>query len=176
MKRISGLLLVMFLAGCAARTVNSPQRFVPVSGEPVTDWADLGPLDESAWDEGRVPVSTEANWTRLGPGPGQEPGVLMVMAHAGLGDRFPVRDKDGRTHFVVIVADGDDQRLNLVIHSKEGVERFEVGRDTVVPVVVDGGQYELLFPTTSVAADADAKPSTDKPLIIVRHRTRPESG
>lgn len=170
MYRMAALLLGLLLVGCATQTASVHERFVPTSGSPGTNWAQLGPLDETAWNEGRIPVSTDANWTRLGPGPGKDPGVLMVMAHAGIGDTFPVRDQSGQTHFAVIVADGDDQRLQLVVHSKEGAQEYQVWRDKPVTFVVGEGTYEFLFPTTTVAAAPDAAPSTDKPLIIVRHR------
>lgn len=169
MHRLAGLVLGLLLAGSATQSVSIRQRFAPASHAPVTNWAQFGPLDETAWHEGRIPVSTDANWSRLGPGPAKEPGVLFLMAHAGIGDRFPVRDSSGRTHFVVIVAEGDDQHLLLVVHSKDGAQGFDVWRDKPVPVVVGGGKYELLFPVTSVAAAPNAMPTTDKPMIIVRH-------
>ena len=166
---IGALLLGLLLVGCAVQTGGVHERFVPTSDIPATNWAQLDPLDETTWNEGRIPVSTDANWTRLAPGPGGEPGVLMVMAHAGIGDTFPVRSEGGHTHFVVIVAEGDDQRLQLVVHSKEGAQAYDVWRDKPVKVMVGEGKYELLFPTTTVAAVPGATPSTDKPLIIVRH-------
>jgi len=167
--KLIGVALGLLLAGCGTQDVSVRQHFVPTSDRAVANWAQLGPLDEAAWQDGRIPVPTGADWTPLGPGPGNEPGVLFLMAHAGIGDRIPVQDKGGRTHFVIIVAEGEDQYLLLVVHSKEGAQGFDVIRDNPMPVEVGGGRYELLYPTTRVGAAPDAMPTTDKPTIIVRH-------
>jgi prepilin-type processing-associated H-X9-DG protein len=160
---------VAYADGHVEFVVSVRQRFVPSVG-PVRNWPQFGPLDETAWQDDRVPVSTDANWTRLGPDLAKEPGVLFLMAHAGIGDSFPVQDENGRTHFVVIVAEGDDQHLLLVLRSMEGSEGFEVRRDKPVSVVVGGSKYELIFPTTAVAAAANATPTTSQAMIIVKQR------
>jgi hypothetical protein len=158
-------------------------RFVPaaVTNEhqrtgTVTNWSQLGPLDEAGWSNGNIPVSTHADWTQLRQGPGKEPGRLFLMAHAGIGDAFPVQDSTGKTHFVVLVTEGDDSHLLLVVRSKEGSRAFNVLRDKPVPVVVTGGKYDLCFPTVESAAQAGSKPATDKAMIIVHHFPEPQDG
>jgi len=170
MHKLAGLVLGTVVCGCASQTVSVRQRFIPTPDAPHVNWSQLGTLDEMAWQNDKLPVSTDANWTRLGPGPAGEPGDLFLMAHAGIGDTFPVQDENGRTHFVVIVAEGDDHHLLLVVNSKDGAQGFDVWRDTPVSVIVGESYYELLFPTTKVAAAADQTPTIDKAMIIVTHR------
>ncbi|MEI8121751.1 MAG: hypothetical protein WCI20_06845 [bacterium] len=175
---VAGLICATWVQGASERV-----RFVPaaVTNEhqrtgAVTNWSQLGPLDEAAWNNGKIPVSTHADWTQLRQGPGKEPGRLFLMAHAGLDDAFPVQDSTGRTHFVVLLVEGDDNHLLLVVQSREGSQPFNVLRDKPVPVVVAGGKYDLCFPTVDAAAQADSKPTTERAMIIVHHFSEPKDG
>ncbi len=174
---VVGLLLCAYTVQSADEQTSMRERFVPMpdakahqSYGGVTNWSQLGPLDETKWSDGKVPVSTGANWSRIGSGPGQETGALFLMAHAAIGDTFPVQDKQGRTFFVVIVADGDDDHLVIVVHSKEGSQRIDLRRDKSVSVQVGAGKYELSYPSVSVAATKSATPTTSKAMIIVTQR------
>jgi hypothetical protein len=110
-----------------------------------------------------------ASWTSLNPG--LEKGVLMLQARAGVGDSFPVQEKSGKTLFTVKLAEGNDSRLVLEISAKEQESRkVELARDKRAEVEISGTKYELLFPTTSVAAATDEKPSTNKATVIVTRR------
>lgn len=181
MQKLVGIVVGLLFCVCVAQSADEQtsvrERFVPTADGTtpqsyggVTNWSQLGPLDETAWREGKVPVSTGANWSRLGPGPGEEAGVLFLMAHAGISDTFPVQDEHGRTLFVVIVVAGDDDHLLLVVRSKEGSHSIDLRRGKSVPVQVGAGKYDLLYPSVSMAAAKNAKPTTSKTMIIVLHR------
>src|SRR5687767_14886420 len=58
-----------------------------------------------------------ASWSALGPG--LQKGVLMLQARAGIGDKFPVQEKNGETLFDVILENGTDDHLVLLISSEE---------------------------------------------------------
>jgi hypothetical protein len=83
------------------------------------------------------------------------------MAHAGIGDTFPVQDKDGRTLGEVFIAAGDDTHLQVEIRSKEGLQKIEVRRDKAVSFQMAGSKIGLLFPTVSVNAAEFNNPTTN---------------
>ena len=94
-----------------------------------------------------------------------------LMAHAGIGDTFPVQDKDGHTSGEVFIAGGNDTQLQVEIRSKEGLQKIEVRRDKAVSFQMAGSKSELLFPTVSVNAAEVKNPSTNKAmLILTRHQ------
>jgi hypothetical protein len=93
-----------------------------------------------------------------------------MQARAGVGDRFPVGETDNATLFEVTVLEGDDERLVVEVRAKERTQRVELPRDKAAPVEVAGQKYELRFPTLSVAAAPDEKPSTNKATIHVIRR------
>src|SRR4051794_22429677 len=58
-------------------------------------------------------VGGGASFSKLVPGPEKE--MLLLQAHAGIGDKFPVPTEKGGTLFKVLLADGNDDRLVLEI-------------------------------------------------------------
>jgi hypothetical protein len=109
-----------------------------------------------------------ASWTALGPGP--QKNVLWCQATAGVGDKFPVIDKQGVKLFEVVLADGDDDHVVLEIRSKEGAKKIDLPRDKPGAVKVAGIKYDLLYPSVSVGASPGEKPTTNKAMLMV---TRP---
>jgi hypothetical protein len=109
-----------------------------------------------------------ASCTSLVPGP--EKGVLWCQAHAGVGDQFPVITETGEKLFDVLLAEGDDDHVVLDIRSKEGVKRINLPRDKAGSVEVAGIKYGLSYPSVSVAAAPNDKPTTNKAMLMVtRH-------
>jgi hypothetical protein len=141
----------MLLTGCAAQkeTPHQPirQRFVPV-------------LHDSSSGSG-------ASWTALHPFSEDEPGVFVVMAHAGVGDTFPIHEEHQPKVFEVTVVAGDDDQLVLEVRSEEASQRLDLRWDGTVWVEVSGSKYSLAYP--SVTVNPDSKPTTDKAMIMV-HR------
>ena len=112
----------------AAKQQSVRMRFVPESP----------PRKGSADYEG-------ASQTDLGPGPVK--GVLWCQAHAGVGDQFPVIDKQGITLFEVRLVEGNDDHVVLEISSNEGVKKIDLPRDKRGAIKVGGIEYELLYPS-----------------------------
>lgn len=139
----------MLLTGCASQEEGQPrpmrQRLVPA------------PADS---------LSTRgANWTALHRFPGDEPGVLVVMAHAGIGDTFPIHEAGKPKVFDVTVIAGDDDHLVLEVRNEEASQRLDVSRDGTVWVEIGGHRYSLAYPSVTVAPDSP--PTTDKAMILV---------
>ncbi|MEO7319007.1 MAG: hypothetical protein ABIZ56_08470, partial [Chthoniobacteraceae bacterium] len=109
-----------------------------------------------------------ASFTDLGPGP--EKGILWCQAHAGVGDQFPVMSKEGVKLFDVKLAEGDDDHVVLEVRSKEGAKKIDLARDKRGSVKVAGIEYELLYPSVSVAGTPDEKPTTNKAMLMVTRR------
>ena len=109
-----------------------------------------------------------ASWSKLDPGP--EKGILWLQAHAGIGDKFPVREKDDVTLFDVVVKEGDDDHLVLEIRSKKALQKIDLHRDKREVVEVDGVKYEILYPSVSVAAGGNDRPTTDQAMLMVTRR------
>ena len=152
------------------------ERFVPdanVKPRQATagsSWSAIGPFDETTWAKNKVPVSTGADWSALGNGPGSGESRSALMAHAGVGDTFPVHDKDGHTLGEVFIAGGDDAQLQVEVRSKEGLQKIEVRRDKAVSFLMPGSKIELLFPTVSVNKAEIKMPTTNKAFLIVTRR------
>jgi hypothetical protein len=138
-------------ASAKEKSVKLRMRFVP-GGPPAKGSSDF---------EG-------AAFTDLGPGP--EKGVLWCQAHAGVGDEFPVIDKQGVKLFDVRLAEGDDDHVVLEIRSKEGAKKIDLARDKRGSVKVAGIEYELLYPSVSVAGTPDEMPTTNKAMLMVTCR------
>lgn len=134
-----------------AGTVKARLRFVP---------------DGGAW-KGETAFEG-ASWHNLGPG--LEKDVLWMQARAGLGDKFPVQEKDRVTLFEVALLEGNDDRVVIEVRAKGGAQRIELPRDKPAPVKVAGRKYELRYPTLSVAAAPGENPSTNKATIQVSRR------
>lgn len=109
----------------------------------------------------KAPATSGASWSRLGAGPGD-----CAMVDAGIGDKFPVQDKDGRTIFDVVVVEANDAQFVVEVHSKEGSEKLDLRRDKPVTVQVAGIQYQLLYPTIYVTLGS--KTTTSKVLLTVK--------
>ena len=109
-----------------------------------------------------------ASWTALVPGP--QKGVLWCQATAGVGDKFPVIDKQGVKLFEVLLANGDDDHVVLEIRSKEGAKKIDLARDKPAKVKVAGIEYDLLYPSISVGAAPGEKPTTNKAMLMVTRR------
>jgi len=109
-----------------------------------------------------------ASWHNLGPG--LTKGVLWMQARAGVGDKFPVGEKDDAPLFEVAVLEGSDERIVVEVRSKDGNQRINLPRDKAAPVEVAGAKYQLRFPTVSVEAAPGEQPSTNKATVHVSRR------
>jgi len=147
MRKAAVVLIGLAICGCAGREASQPQvvrqRFM--AGE-------------------KADAPRGASWTKLVPAPGR-PGAMWVRAHAGVGDKFPVQDEAGQTHFDVAVIDGNDDRLTLQAGSVDDAVRFDVYRDKLVVVRLRERMYEFHYPSVGVSSAAPA--ATDKALIMV---------
>jgi hypothetical protein len=94
-----------------------------------------------------------------------KPGVLMLMAHAGIGNSFPVGEKDKPKAFDVKVIAGDDDYLKLEVRTEKGSDHYDVKRDGTVSVQVAGHKFTIAYP--SVTVSSGDKPTTDNAMIIV---------
>ena len=92
----------------------------------------------------------------------------MAQARAGMGDTFPVQERDGRTLFRICVVEGNDDRLVLEIRTTEAPRRVELRRDKPVSVQIAESRYELLYP--SVTVSSGGPPTTTKATLIVTRR------
>ena len=153
MQKFIVILLGIFVCSCAVEEnantakVQNPakvrQRFEP------TESAESGP---------------GANWTALVPAP-DRPGALWLRANAGVGDTFPVKEKDGQKLFDVTVPEGNDAKLLVEVSYQGGIQRIDVPRDTTVTVEIGGSRYEWYYP--SLYINPDGKPTTDKAFLIL---------
>lgn len=89
----------------------------------------------------------------------------MLMAHAGIGDSFPVGEKDKPKAFDVKLVAGDDDHLKLEVRTEKGAEQYDLKRDGTVSVQVAGHKFTLAYP--SVTVSSEGKPTTDNAMIIV---------
>ena len=139
--------LGLLLAGCAsnksAGSQEVRQRFVPST----TD-------------------SASASWTALAPFP-HAFGDPQVMAHAGIGDTFPVQEPEGPTLFKVLILAGDDNQLTLEIRAPESpANKITLKREKTLKVPVGSKVFEFCYPAVRVSSGDP--PTTSKALIIVR--------
>jgi hypothetical protein len=154
---------VLFLATCMHSQIFAAEPAPPAKVAPKQQ------LMRLEFNPGGGPWSGEtafqgASWSALGPGPGRD---NFMQASAGLGDRFPVQDKHGVTHFEVIVENGVDDHLVVLITSADVEQRVRLPRDKPAKVTVAGNKYTLLFPTNRVAAAPGERPSTNKARIFI---------
>ena len=153
----SGLLLAMHLFAAAAEPaaqakVAKRQHLARVEFNPGG-----GPSRGEAAFQG-------ASWSALGPGPGK--GNFM-QARAGIGDRFPVRNRAGVTLFEIELENGVDDHLVVQITGGDVDQKVRLPRDKRVEITIAGVKYALTYPTTQVAAEAGERPSTNKATIFV---------
>jgi hypothetical protein len=109
-----------------------------------------------------------ASWTALVP-LNNGTGVSRLMAHAGIRERFPVKEVNGRCLFEVLVVKGDDDRLLLELRSVEKPRRIELLRDEPVRVRIGKCQYDFAYPSVTVAAARNERPTTRQAMLLV-HR------
>jgi hypothetical protein len=150
MQKGTMILIGIMLAGCmpheGAKSGTVRLRFVPAG--------------ESAAKSG-------ASWSSLHPSPDGRPGVSMAMAHAGIGDTFPVKEDGGPMLFEVVVVAGDDDHLVLELRSQGPSQKIDLRRDKSESVQVGGRTYKLSYPSVYVAPTAE--PSTTQAMLMV-HR------
>ena len=108
-----------------------------------------------------------ASFSALGPGPGKD---LFMQAHAGIGDRFPVQNKAGATLFEVVLENGLDDHLMVLVTGGDVDQKVRLSRDKGVEIAIAGAKYTLCFPTTRVAAAPGEHPSTNKAMIFVTQK------
>lgn len=135
------------------------------AGQPPTDIAAQGVRQLF------IPVShcgNGASWSALSSFPiadSNQQGPLMIWAHAGLGDSFPVSQEHKEKIFDVRIISGNDSQLKVEVASKEGSQRFNLKRDKAVSFKVNGCKFELLYPTVKVSPKD--KTTTKQATIIV---------
>jgi len=146
---LSAGLATLLLCSCATDKSASPQsvrqRFVPST----TD-------------------SASANWTALAPFP-HVFGDPQVIAHAGIGDTFPVQESGGPVLFNVLVLAGDDNHLVLEIRAAESpAKKLNLKRNQPASLSVGPSQFEFSYPAIHVSS-ADP-PAASKAMLIVKKR------
>src|SRR3954469_22524907 len=94
------------------------QRFVPASGD--------------------TAKGNGASFSALHHLVADDPGVSMLMAHAGVGDSFPVQEEQGPKLFEVAVVGGDDDLLKLEVRRPEGMAKHDLKRDGTIWVEAAG--------------------------------------
>lgn len=96
-------------------------------------------------------------------------GRLRLIAHAGIGDSFPIKEETGRCLFEILVRDGDDDHLLLQVNSVEGSQKIDLFRDKPVSVRIGNWNYDLAYPSVTVAAAPGETPTTSQAMLLV-HR------
>lgn len=116
--------------------------------------------------------SNGASWSRLRHFPDDDPDVLMLMANAGIGDSFPVQEKDNPKVMDVKIVSGNDDELELGFaptekpYPNDSVPKtMKVRRNDTASIVLQGYRYKFSYPTVNVASDG--KTTTDTPMLIV---------
>lgn len=147
MQKLIAILLGFSLCGCSVdEKVNSSnlrQRFEPI--------------DSKVSGRG-------ANWTAMVPAPDRL-GAFWLRAHVGIGDTFPVQEKDKPKLFDVMVLEGNDDHLLVQARCQTSSQRIDIRRDKAVTVEIEGSRYEWYYPSAYV--NPDGKTPTDKVLLIL---------
>jgi len=153
MTKVCGIILCLLLAACSlqgdAKKKSARLRFEP--GVQSTD--------------PREPTSA-TSWSKLAPFPKHDSDKLTVLAHAGIGGKFPVGKEGEAALFEVRMKDGDDTHVSLEVITKEGTKSIEVQRDVPVPIEVAGVGYTLSFPTTYINASEEEATSKEATLFV----------
>jgi hypothetical protein len=133
------LLLPLIALGIHTGYATDQDKPSPASAEVATRirFVPGGPSAKGATDFRR------ASWTALSPGP--QKGVLWCQVAAGVGDKFPVIDKQGVKLFEVALGDGDDDHVVLEIRAKEGTKKIDLQRDKPGAVKVAGIKYDFVI-------------------------------
>jgi hypothetical protein len=147
MQKLIVILVGIFVCGCAGDENVNPsqvrQRFEPI--------------DSKVSGRG-------ANWTAMVPAPDRL-GAFWLRAHVGIGDTFPVQEKDQPKLFDVVVPEGNDDHLLVEVRSQAGLQRIDLLRDKAVTVEIEGSRYEWYYPSTYV--NPNGKTTTDKAFLIL---------
>jgi hypothetical protein len=133
-----------------AKAVLERLRFVPEGGP----WKGEAGFNGAAWHNLR---------------PGLTKGVLDMTARAGIGDTFPVAEKDAETLFKVKLVAGNDEEITVEVLARK-TQKLLLKRDKTEEVEVEGLKYRLRYPSTSVEAAPGEKPSTNKARIFVSRK------
>jgi len=152
---VSVMALATLVSGCATqhgdKQYSVRQRFVP-------------PPDAGASESSRNGASFSA-LVPLKDGTG----VSRLMAHAGIGDSFPIKDEEGRCFFEVKVVGGDDDHLLILINSIEAPQRIDLKRDKSAWFQIGKNKYDLAYPSVSVSAGKNETPTTSQAMLLVHH-------
>lgn len=143
---LAAMTALLFATGLGAQAER--QRFIPAPGEPGKgNSADFTALHHLAEDDSDI---------------------FMLMAHAGIGDSFPVQEEGKPKAFDVKVIAGNDDKLEIECTSdgKKVLERIGLERDGWHALPQGEYQYQISYPSVTVAANGSV--TTSKALIIVR--------
>lgn len=139
--------------------------------------APASPLPGQVSDEAAKPVrqrfvpaatasSQGASFSALHHLPVDAPGVTMLMAHAGVGESFPVHEGKGPKLFEVLIAAGDDDLLKLEVRRTDGVAKHDLERDGTVWTQVAGEWFSLSYPSVTVSSKNNL--TSAQAMLIVR--------
>lgn len=106
-----------------------------------------------------------ASFSALRHLPADAPGVTMMIAHAGVGDSFPVREENGAKLFDVVITTGDDDLLLVEVRHAGGVAKHELKRDGTVWVEIAAHWYSLSYPSLTVSSND--KTTSEQAMLIV---------
>jgi len=148
--------LAVLAGGCASRDSNEQsamrQHFVPATNTAArtsfhggVSWSALVPLNDGT-------------------------GVSRLIAHAGIGDRFPVKEPDGHCLFEVLVVAGNDSHLKIEIRTVEAARRLELVRDKSIQAQVGLSKYDFAYPSVTVAAARTEHPTTGQAMLLIHRR------
>lgn len=148
------VLICISAASCAARERTPPSgtvrlRFVP-------DSQPYSPLESS---KGAV-------WTGLAPGLFTSQDRLGLQAHAAIGDKFPVKRKDGIQLYEVRLKDGNDDYLVLEILEENSSHDLTLHRNKKKTLKIGGVSYDFYYPTVEIAA-TENRSTTNKASVII---------
>ena len=156
------------------------QKVVPLPADPSrgngADWTTLKHPGNTFMPPG---INVNATWGSFGG----DPDVRVLLAHAGVGDWFPVLEEGKPKHFDVRIVSGSDANLKFEIveitpnkNDPSKPEIRPVGRKEGYTVERDGtfvfdghSDFKYAFSYPSVTVPPDGKVTTDKALIFV-HR------
>ncbi len=130
-------------------TLSAPlgrQRFVPA------------PVDPSR--------ANGADFTPLRYRAELDPDACMLVAHAGVGDSFPVQEEGKPKAFDVLLKDGNDDRLVIECLYDKARRQLFLHRDGTNEFRYQNFRYTFFYPSVSVGPDGKA--TTDKATIVVQ--------
>lgn len=108
-----------------------------------------------------------------------DPDVLMLMAHAGVGDSFPVQEEGKAKEFDLKIVSGDDDKLELetiwnkatnpnqadINNEVNAFNKKTLRRDGTTETQND--EFRFIFSYPSVTVASAGKDTTDKAMLIV---------